>query len=97
VTRGLTECLKDLHAPAAFVLHGGSASYPLAQNVWALSIQLAEQPAALCAALLRPKRLSRDAGGSLGKRFTGVSGTTTRVARPRKRSARTWTHSEPRP
>lgn len=62
VPRGLTECLKDLRVPAAFVLHGGAASYPLARNVWALSIQLAEQPAALRDALLRPKRLGNGVG-----------------------------------
>jgi hypothetical protein len=57
VTRGLTECLKDLRVPTAFVLHGGGASFPLARNVWALSTTLAAQPAALRETLLRPSRL----------------------------------------
>ncbi len=57
VPRRFIECVKDLRAHAAFVLHGGGGSYPLARNVCARSIQLAEQPAALRDVLLRPNRL----------------------------------------
>jgi hypothetical protein len=40
VTRGLTECMKDLDLERGFVLHGGDASYPLSPRIRAVPATL---------------------------------------------------------
>ncbi|MEZ4226959.1 MAG: ATP-binding protein [Polyangiaceae bacterium] len=38
LTRGLVECMKDLGLNRAFVVHGGEATYPMRDGVWALAM-----------------------------------------------------------
>jgi uncharacterized protein len=56
VTRGLTECMKDLGIEHGFVLYGGDTSYPLSPNVQALPASLLADPKAFVRAVLKGGR-----------------------------------------
>lgn len=49
--RGLIECMKDLRAERAFVVHGGDARYPLNDRVVALPLQALTDPSRVVATL----------------------------------------------